>query len=159
MKSFIFGISLLLTVSLTADINVITVAQDDIRPSYPFPAFLSTSPYVWYEDVKNKPIKGHAYRIATFTDKQNYQIFIEKVEFGEGGCCLEIVDYRQILLTEYFFKTKFPKNTGKHGFKLIRWISPEVFEFEAYSGKYRLKNISADKPQLEEILTDSTIEK
>ncbi|MEL0067881.1 MAG: hypothetical protein VW874_06420, partial [Gammaproteobacteria bacterium] len=33
--------------------KVETKLQNQIRSSVPFPEFLSTGPYVWYEDAKN----------------------------------------------------------------------------------------------------------
>ncbi len=132
-------------------LSINTIIQDQIRPSYPFPSFLSTGPYVWYENVKNKPIKGHTFRIATFSEESQYRIFIEKVEFGDGGCCLEIIDYRQLIINEELLKKYFSKHKGQHGFKLIRWISPETFEFEAYGGTYQLTNVSDENPLLKEI--------
>ena len=135
-----------------------TVIQDKIRPSYPFPSFLSTGPYVWYDGAQNKPIKGHTFRIATFSEQRQYRIFIEKVEFGDGGCCLEIIDYRQLMINEQFLKKHFPHNNGQHGFKLIRWINTESFEFEAYSGIYQLSNINDTKPLLKELTNKLTKE-
>jgi len=151
MKSSILILVLLLSVSTSAVVPVLAIKQEIIRPSYPFPTFLSTGPYVWYDNVKNKPIKGHTYRIATFSENQLYRIFIEKVEFGDSGCCLEIVDYRELIINEIFLTKQFPKNTGSHGFKLIRWLKPTSFEFQAYGGVYKLSEIDKKKPFLEEI--------
>jgi len=128
-----------------------TEKQETIRPSYPFPTFLSTGPYVWYENAKNKPTKGHTYRIATFSDEQSYNIYIEKVRFGSNGCCLEIIDYRQLMLDEQILRELFPGNKGQHGFKLIRWLKPESFEFHAYGGSYNISSIGSKKPLITEI--------
>ena len=143
--------TILLTGTLTASVSINTAKQDKIRPSYPFPTFLSTGPYIWYENTKKSPIKGHTYRIATFAKDQRYQIFIEKVLFGDNGCCLEIVEYRELLIDRAFFTIHFPKNTGNHGFKLIRWLSSDDFEFSAYGGNYKLSEIGSNKPILQEL--------
>ncbi|RLA05528.1 MAG: hypothetical protein DRQ47_00980 [Gammaproteobacteria bacterium] len=151
MKVIIIIFLLSLSTSLFAEVPVATEKQDKIRPSYPFPTFLSTGPYIWYENVKNKPIKGHTFRISTFSTEQSYEIFIEKVEFGNDGCCLEIIDFRQLILDKAFLQTHYPKNKGSHNFKLIRWLEPEVFEFQAFGGKYKLSQIGEQSPLLEEI--------
>lgn len=153
MKYIFVTIIWVLTISVSAAIPVETVKQEKVRPNYPFPTFLSTSPYIWYKDVQNVPIKGHAFRISTFSEQQQYKIFIEKIEFGDGGCCREIIEFRELLLDENFLNQHFPANAGKHGFKLIRWISPETLEFEAYGGKYKLSDIGNTQPTIEE-LTD-----
>ncbi|PCJ47840.1 MAG: hypothetical protein COA74_10405 [Gammaproteobacteria bacterium] len=164
MKHIIYSLLILLSVSLTAAskisdsdrlVSVITVKQDKIRSSYPFPDFLSTAPYVWYDNVAKTPIKGHAYRIASFSYNQAFRVFIEKVEFGDGGCCLEIIEYRELLINEAFLKKHFPHNTGSHGFKLLRWLKSERFEFEAYGGTYKLSQVGNAKPMLEELITES----
>jgi len=136
------------------EIRIETVAQKSIRPSYPFPEFLSTAPYIWYENVEKKPIKGHTYRIATFTVDREYHIYLEKVIFGIDGCCLEIVDYRELLLNKAVLKKLFPDNNGKHGFKLINWRSTNSFIFEAFSGTYLLSNIDSQQPLIEEIIAN-----
>ena len=146
-----FFLTVLATDALTASVPVSSVTQDKVRPSYPFPTFLSTGPYIWYEKAKDNPIKGHTFRIATFAKEQNYRIFIEKVLFGDNGCCLEIVEYRELLIDEQFFKKHFPINTGRHGFKLIRWSSSDSFEFSAYGGTYKLTDIGKNQPILEEL--------
>ena len=153
---FVFVINTFTTVVLAEEtppslIPIITIKQQEIRPSYPFPTFLSTGPYTWYDNVKDKPLKGHTYRVSTFSEDESYQIFIEKVEFGNGGCCLEIVDYRQLIINETFLNQHFKHNTGIHGFKLIRWIKPDEFEFEAFGGKYLIQNIGDDKPTIKEL--------
>ena len=147
----LFTSNLLAEESSSPIITVLTVKQEEIRPSYPFPTFLSTGPYVWYENVKDKPIKGHTYRISTFSEERSYRIFVEKVEFGIDGCCLEIIDYRQLVIDEPFLNKHFAHNKGKHGFKLLRWIKPDAFEFEAFGGKYLLQNIDHDAPIIEEL--------
>jgi hypothetical protein len=158
MKNSLLVIALLLTVVLTeaatASTAVTTIVQDKIRPSYPFPAFLSTGPYTWYADVEKKPTKGHTFRISTFIVDHTYSIYIEKVQFGDDGCCLEIINYRKLLIDETFLKIHFPKNKGLHGFKLIRWINAETFEFQAYGGTYKLSNISISKPIIEESISN-----
>ena len=53
---------------------VTTEVQKEIRPSYPFPDFLSTAPYEWYENADNQPIKGHTYRVVTFIENNEYQL-------------------------------------------------------------------------------------
>jgi hypothetical protein len=125
--------------------------QDKIRPSYPFPEFLSTGPYIWYKDAEKSPIKGHAYRLATFTVDGLYRVFLEKVNFGDNGCCLEIVDYRELNLTPDAMARLFPAHNGKHGFKLIRWNSPLSFTFSAYGGEYILSEIDTNSPLIKEI--------
>ncbi len=132
-------------------VPVSTIMQKAIRPSYPFPYFLSTGPYVWYKNVINKPLKGHAYRISTFTTNNNIRIFIEKIHFGFDGCCLEIVEFRQLLLNEELFQQHFPHNSSIHGFKLIRWIDSQTFEFNAYGGNYILKKLGDQQPMLTEL--------
>ena len=133
-------------------VPVRTILQENIRPSYPFPNFLSTGPYVWYDDVKNQPIKGHTYRISKFSDSDNAnRIYIEKVNFGIDGCCLEIVEYRQLLLNEELFQQHFPNNSSNHGFKLTRWVSSEAFQFNAYGGNYILSKLGDDQPLLAEV--------
>ena len=166
MKIIIFS-SLLLTIFLlTASpkaanrdaknkiVPVVTMQQEKVRSRYPFPDFLSTAPYVWYENTEKTPLKGHTYRIATFSYNQRYRVYIEKVEFGAGGCCLEIVEYRQLIIDENFLKKHFPHNKGRHGFKLVRWLKSEVFVFEAYGGKYRLSNVGDETPFIEELKLD-----
>lgn len=135
-------------------IPVVTIQQEKIRSRYPFPDFLSTAPYVWYENATKTPLKGHTYRIATFSYNQLYRVYIEKVEFGDRGCCLEIVEYRQLIINEDFLKKHFPHNKGRHGFKLVRWLKSEVFVFEAYGGKYKLSNVGDEKPLIEELKLD-----
>ena len=132
--------------------SVTTEVQKEIRPSYPFPDFLSTAPYEWYEDADNQPIKGHTYRVVTFIENNEYQLFIEKVQFGDGGCCLEIVDYRRIYLDRAYLDKHFPEAeyTNSIPFKLIRWTSTNSFEFDAYGGEFRLLNIDADQPEIEQ---------
>ncbi len=132
-------------------VPVSTIMQKTIRPSYPFPYFLSTGPYVWYENVINKPIKGHAYRISTFADNNNIRIFIEKIHFGIDGCCLEIVEFRQLLMNEALFQQHFPRNSSSHAFKLIRWIDSQTFEFNAYGGNYILRKLGDKLPLLTEV--------
>ncbi len=132
-------------------LKVTTIIQETVRPSYPFPNFLSTGPYIWYEDAKNQPIKGHTYRISTFSENNISRIFVEKVNFGINGCCLEIVEYKQLMLEKEFFRKHFPYNKGKLQFKLTRWVSHEVFEFNAYGGNYFLSNIGSNAPVLTEI--------
>ncbi|MCP4414722.1 MAG: hypothetical protein GY808_19365 [Gammaproteobacteria bacterium] len=132
-------------------VPVSTIMQSTIRPSYPFPYFLSTGPYVWYKNVINKPIKGHAYRISSFTDNNNIRIFIEKIHFGTDGCCHEIVEFRQLLLNEALFKQHFPHNSSTHSFKLIRWIDSQTFEFNAYGGNYNLNNLGDEEPIIAEV--------
>ncbi len=132
-------------------VPVSTIMQKIIRPSYPFPYFLSTGPYVWYKNVKNKPTKGHAYRITTFVESENIRIFTEKIQFGIDGCCLEIVEFRQLLLNEAFFQQHFPQNYSTHGFKLIRWIDSQTFEFNAYGGNYNLSKLGDELPLLTEV--------
>ena len=152
MTNLLTGI-LLAEESPSGVVSVVSVVQEEIRPSYPFPTFLSTGPYIWYENVKDKPIKGHTYRIATFSEERTYQIFVEKVEFGIGGCCLEIIDYRQLIIDETFLNEHFGHNKGLHGFKLLRWMKSDAFEFEAYGGKYLLDDIGNDKPTIKELET------
>jgi hypothetical protein len=157
MSSFLLAIFLLTVSPIAANketentsIPVVTIQQEKIRSQYPFPDFLSTAPYVWYDKTEKTPLKGHTYRIATFSDDQRFRIYIEKVEFGDRGCCLEIVEYRQLIINEQFLKKHFPHNKGNHGFKLVHWLNPEVFVFEAYSGRYKLSNISDEAPLIEE---------
>ncbi len=128
-----------------------SIKQEIIRPSYPFPSLLSTGPYVWYDDTDNQPTKGHAYRISTFSEGENTSVFIEKINFGFDGCCLEIVEFRQLILDEDFLGRHFPANKGSYGFKLLRWIDPDIFEFNAYGGNYLLSQIGSKSPVLEEI--------
>ena len=151
VKTITIIFAVVLSSNLLASTHVQTVPQDNIRPSYPFPDFLSTGPYIWYEDTAKKHIKGHAFRVSTFTNNQSYRIYLEKVEFGVDGCCLEIVDYRQLMISEDVLKQFFPQNKGIHGFKLIRWTAPEIFEFKAYGGNYKLSNLSNKNPVLEEL--------
>ncbi|MCP3674389.1 MAG: hypothetical protein GY829_07955 [Gammaproteobacteria bacterium] len=162
IKQFSLTISLLIFIFMGMSANVLaenetkslsidTVTQAQVRLSFPFPSLLSTGPYLWYKNTKDMPIKGHAFRIATFSEESQYQIFIEKVEFGDDGCCLDIIDYRQLIINEELLRKHFPKYIGQHGFKLIRWINSEVFEFEAYGGTYQLTNISDEKPLIKEL--------
>ncbi|MEL0034973.1 MAG: hypothetical protein VW882_01015 [Gammaproteobacteria bacterium] len=130
--------------------KVETKLQNQIRSSVPFPEFLSTGPYVWYEDAKNKPIRGHAYRIATFTIEGVYRVYLEKVNFGHNGCCLEIVDYRELMITEDDLAELFPDNSGPYGFKLINWESATSFVFEAFGGRYVLTDIETNSPTINE---------
>ena len=127
-----------------------TKVQSQIRPSVPFPEFLSTGPYIWYENAANQPTKGHAYRLATFTVDNIYRVYLEKVNFGDNGCCLEIVDYRELMITENDLRNLFPKNRGQYGFKLIRWDSPTAFQFEAFGGRYKLTDIDNNRPSIAE---------
>jgi len=136
--------------SVSNEVRVMSIPHK-IRPQYPFPDFLSTGPYLWYKNAANKPIKGHTYRIATFSDQQETHIFLEKVEFGIGGCCLVINEYRHLNLDEEFFRNKFPENKGQYGFKLIRWLRAEKFEFQAYGGTFIMSELSADMPKIIEL--------
>lgn len=143
---------LCLMVSLqAAEQRISTTAQDTIRPSYPFPEFLSTGPYIWYKNAENKPIKGHTYRIATFTENGLYRVYLEKVIFGDRGCCLEIVDYRELDLNQDVLARLFPNNSGTHDFKLIRWENPLSFSFSAYGGQYKLSQIDTNSPLIEDV--------
>ena len=129
-----------------------TKLQNTIRPSYPFPDFLSTGPYIWYENTEKKPIKGHTYRIATFTVDGIYRVYLEKVIFGDKGCCLEIVDYRELMLNETVLRSLFPNNkTSTDRFKLIRWISPTSFTFNAYGSSFQLSEIDSSSPTIIEL--------
>ncbi len=143
------------TSPLFAEVKLTTLKKE-VRPQYPFPEFLSTGPYVWYEDAKNNPLKGHTFRVSTNTVNREKLIFIERVEFGNNGCCLEIVEYRQLVLDEQVLKQLFPTHTGIHGFKLTRWVRPEIFEFHAYGGNYRLSQINTTRPLLEELRVGDT---
>ncbi len=136
--------------AVTSAAEIETKVQSKIRPSVPFPEFLSTGPYVWYEDAQNKPIKGHTYRLATFTVDGIYRVYLEKVNFGDKGCCLEIVDYRELMITREDLSQLFPNNRGEYGFKLVRWESPTAFTFEAFGGRYKLTNIDASRPTITE---------
>lgn len=140
---------LVMTLNVTAA-QIETKVQNQIRPSVPFPEFLSTGPYIWYEDAKNTPIKGHAYRLATFTVDGIYRVYLEKVNFGDNGCCLEIVDYRELMITEDDLAKLFPENTGVYGFKLINWVSATSFTFEAFGGRYLLAEIDSATPSISE---------
>lgn len=133
---------------------VATVQQEKIRSQYPFPAFLSTAPYVWYENTEKTHIKGHTYRIARFAYNQENRVYIEKVEFGDGGCCLEIVEYRELIINQIFLNKHFPHNKGHHEFKLIRWLKSDVFVFEAYGGRYKLSNVADKMPLIEELKSE-----
>ena len=127
-----------------------TRIQDKIRPSVPFPEFLSTGPYIWYENAEKQPTKGHTYRLATFTVDGVYRVYLEKVNFGDNGCCLEIVDYRELMITQDDLARLYPRNKGVYGFKLISWESPTSFVFEAYGGRYKLTNIDKSRPTITE---------
>ena len=132
------------------ELKINTQVQAEIRPSYPFPEFLSTGPYIWYEDAENTPIRGHTYRLATFTVDSVYRVYLEKVIFGIDGCCLEIVDYRELMITEADLRELFPNNKGTYGFKLINWRSATSFIFNAHGGKYLLTNIDSATPTISE---------
>lgn len=132
------------------EITIKTENQADIRPSYPFPEFLSTGPYIWYEDAENQPDRGHMFRLATFTVDSVYRVYLEKVIFGIEGCCLEIVDYRELKLTEADLQALFPNNRGKYGFKLINWRDATSFIFTSHGGKYLLTNIDTANPRISE---------
>ena len=134
--------------ALAAEIE--TVVQDEIRPSVPFPEFLSTGPYIWYENAQNQPIKGHTFRLATFTVDGVYRVYLEKVNFGDNGCCLEIVDYRELMITREDLAKLFPNNRGQFGFKLISWEGPTSFMFEAFGGRYKLTGIDTARPTITE---------
>ena len=138
-----------LTTGIIAE-QIETKVQNEMRPSVPFPEFLSTGPYIWYENAANQPIKGHAYRLATFTVDNVYRVYLEKVNFGDNGCCLEIVDYRELMITQADLAKLFPNNRGPYGFKLIRWESPTAFMFEAFGGRYKLTNIDNNRPTISE---------
>lgn len=145
----------LLVLPVVLSINTIateieTVVQDQIRPSVPFPEFLSTGPYIWYEDAQNQPIKGHTFRLATFTVDNVYRVYLEKVIFGDNGCCLEIVDYRELMISREQLTKLFPNNRGQYGFKLVSWESPTAFIFEAFGGRYKLTNIDSNRPSISE---------
>ena len=160
--SFLLLATFLLTVSPKAAnkkainkiIPVDTVQQEKVRSRYPFPDFLSTAPYVWYENTEKTHIKGHTYRIARFSYNQKNRVYIEKVEFGDVGCCLEIVEYRELIINQTFLNKHFPHNNGRHGFKLIRWLKSDVFVFEAYGGKYKLSNVADKMPLIEELKSE-----
>ena len=152
----IIGLSIALvstsSVSEVQAAQIETKLQNTIRPSYPFPDFLSTGPYIWYKDTEKKPIKGHTYRIATFTVDGLYRVYLEKVIFGDKGCCLEIVDYRELIVNEAVIRSLFPNNkTSTHGFKLIRWVSPTSFTFNAYGGSFQLSEIDSNAPTITEL--------
>lgn len=134
-----------------AEARVDTRLQDTIRSSYPFPDFLSTGPYVWYEDAEDDLVKGHTYRLATFTVDGAYRLYLEKVNFGDHGCCLEIVNYRELLINAQVLGRLFPRNEGADSFRLIRWVSPDSFTFSAYGGRYHLSEISQTQPQIREL--------
>ena len=140
---------LVMTLSMTAA-QIETKIQNQIRPSVPFPEFLSTGPYIWYKDAVNQPIKGHAYRLATFTVEGVYRVYLEKVNFGDNGCCLEIVDYRELMITEEELKRLFPQNSGNYGFKLVSWVNATSFTFEAFGGSYLLSDIDSASPTITE---------
>jgi hypothetical protein len=137
--------------TLNKTIPVVTIQQEKIRSKYPFPDFVSTAPYIWYENTDKTHLKGHTFRISTFSYNQLNDIYIEKVEFGDGGCCLEIVEYRQLIMNEIFLNEHFPHNKGRHDFKLVRWLNSETFVFEAYGGKYKLSNLGDEIPIIEEL--------
>ena len=140
---------LVMTINVAAA-KIETKVQNQIRPSVPFPEFLSTGPYIWYENAENTPIKGHAYRLATFTVDSVYRVYLEKVNFGDNGCCLEIVDYRELMITESDLAALFPENTGSYGFKLVNWVSATSFVFEAFGGRYLLSEIDSSTPSIVE---------
>jgi len=129
----------------------ITTEAHKIRPQYPFPDFLSTGPYIWYENTSKSPLKGHMYRISTFVEEHEMHVFLEKVEFGIGGCCLEIKEYHRLNLDEEFFRTHFPQHSGKYGFKLIRWLHADVFEFQAYGGTYVMSELQDNQPIISDL--------
>jgi len=148
-------LSIFATGMVQANVKTIkTEVQSEIRPSYPFPDFLSTGPYVWYENAENQPLRGHMYRLATFTVDSSHRVYLEKVIFGIDGCCLEIVNYRELMITEADLITLFPQNRGKFGFKLLSWRSANSFIFTSYGGQYILTDIDTDNPKIAETTDD-----
>lgn len=129
---------------------VATKLQSELRSSYPFPEFLSTGPYVWYEDAEKQPTKGHMYRIATFTVDSVYRVYIEKNVFGVDGCCFELVESRELMLTEDNLRKLFPANKGQFRFKLVNWRDATSFIFTAYGGKYLMTDIDKANPGISE---------
>ncbi len=151
LTQLLYGQSTEMNAGKIKPLQVNTLDHETMRPSYPFPYFLSTGPYWWYKDAGELPTKGHAFRISTFVEDKYNGIFIEKINFGFDGCCLEIVEFRELKLDEAFFQKHFPHNKGNLQFKLTRWVSHEVLEFNAYGGDYYLSNIGDKNPTLTEI--------
>lgn len=152
-KGALLIIALLLGASsgYAAEVRVNTQLQDSIRSSYPFPDFLSTGPYVWYENADSQIVKGHTYRLATFTVDGAYRLYLEKVNFGDNGCCMEIVDYRELIINAQVLGRLFPHNEGQDSFRLIQWDSPDSFTFSAFGGRYQLAEINLTQPLIREL--------
>jgi hypothetical protein len=90
-----------------------------------------------------------AYRIVVTRSEIYNTVYIEKVTFGEEGCCAKVVSTRKFNLEQ--FAESFDIKGELAGFEFHAWINPTVFKFKMHDRIFKVSDISKDIVQVEEV--------
>lgn len=104
---------------------------------------VSSGPIKWGYD-KDSNAKGVRYRIVITLSEVYHYIYIQELNYGDEGCCVEVIRTFQIDIEKNLEKRYF------YGISDIQWIDYKSLSFIGDSNKYMLNNLDG-KYQVEKV--------
>ncbi len=90
-----------------------------------------------------------AFRVVVQTEETFNSVFLEKITFGDEGCCTKVASTREFDLRG--FAEVFAIKGTLSGFEFVSWNSTTSFMFRIQKRTFRLSNIQNQKVEVEEI--------
>ena len=128
----------LLTSAVFPQEKLITTSRLKGPPDHVWISMLTEGPTDW--------VGGSSYRVVVTTSEIYDHVYIEKVTYGDEGCCKRLASIRALDLKEFAQAFNLPGEIS--GFKFVKWDSSSAFTFSMRDRYFRAYDIQKPKVKI-----------